>query len=75
MKRIKEGDVLKFKASNVNIGAVTINERRLVMLHKNGKPLMAGDLVPDQEVRFDRETGEVLDEPSDRWGCDDSKRD
>lgn len=58
--KFREGIPVKFKASNVNTGAVTINGRKLVTLRKDGKPLQAGDLVADEVVTFDRDTGEVL---------------
>lgn len=58
-RRLKAGDVMVFKASHVNTGAVTINKRRLVTLTKNGEPLKAGDLIEGEEVTFDRETGAV----------------
>jgi hypothetical protein len=55
--------MIKFKAINANTGPLTVNERRVVTLQRNGKPLMAGDLAVGEEVTFDRETGEVLDPP------------
>jgi hypothetical protein len=54
--------MIKFKASNLNQGAMTIQERgkKLVTLHhSDGRPLTAGDVKQGQWVTFNRFTGEV----------------
>lgn len=51
---------VEFKATSKNTGPVTINERRMLVVKKDGKPLMAGDIAPNQVLTIDRETGEII---------------
>jgi hypothetical protein len=41
--------------ATVKVGGIT--------LHRNGKPLTAGDIPEDAEITFDRTTGEVAVTP------------
>lgn len=59
MKRVSP-ILLNFKPSKTNTGALTINERRIMTLHKDGEPLTAGALVPGDIIEFYSATGEVV---------------
>jgi hypothetical protein len=56
--KFEPGQLVKFKACETNTGAVTINGK-VLHLHKNGKPIKAGELVAGQVIEFDCNTGEV----------------
>lgn len=62
--KLAPGVTVQFTVSNPNTGPTRFNSK-VVHLHKGGKPLQAGDLVPGQVVTFNIETGEVKDEDLD----------
>jgi hypothetical protein len=55
--------VIHFKPSQTNVGAVTINRRKLTQLvHTDGSPVRAGDLKIGQAFDVDLETGVIKTE-------------
>lgn len=55
-----EGDLIKFKATSMNVGALEFHDGgRVIPLLRNGVPLKMGDLYVGEEIVFDRFTGEI----------------
>lgn len=54
---LKDGELVSFKASQANTGALTINRKVMMLVHEDGRPLLAGDLKIGQGFTVDLNTG------------------
>ncbi len=52
-------EMVEFKASAVNSGAITHTYDRVIPLSRDGKPVLAGDIEQGQTITVDIKTGEI----------------